>query len=72
MERERTSVGLAVHARSVVACGIDDETGELCSASRFLAGVDSCPLTIKESVDVTSTDHAGAGEGPGRVEHPGR
>lgn len=29
MERERTSVGLDVHARSVVACGIDDETGEM-------------------------------------------
>ena len=29
MNRERTSVGLDVHARSVVACGIDDETGEL-------------------------------------------
>ena len=29
MERERTSVGLDVHARSVVACGIDDDTGEV-------------------------------------------
>lgn len=29
VERERTSVGLDVHARSVVACGIDDDTGEL-------------------------------------------
>ncbi len=29
MERERTSVGLDVHARSVVACGIDDVTGEM-------------------------------------------
>ncbi len=29
MERERTSVGLDVHARSVVACGIDDDTGEM-------------------------------------------
>ena len=29
MERERTSVGLDVHARSVVACGIDGDTGEL-------------------------------------------
>ena len=29
MKRERTSVGLDVHARSVVACGIDDDTGEL-------------------------------------------
>ena len=29
MERERTSVGLDVHARSVVACAIDDDTGEL-------------------------------------------
>ena len=26
---ERTSVGLDVHARSVVACGIDGETGEV-------------------------------------------
>jgi transposase len=26
---ERTSVGLDVHARSVVACGIDDDTGEM-------------------------------------------
>ena len=26
---ERTSVGLDVHARSVVACAIDGETGEL-------------------------------------------
>jgi transposase len=25
----RTSVGLDVHARSVVACGLDGETGEL-------------------------------------------
>ena len=32
MERERTSVGLDVHARSVVACGIDGETGELIRA----------------------------------------
>jgi transposase len=29
VKRERTSVGLDVHARSVVACGIDDRTGEL-------------------------------------------
>ncbi len=29
MERERTSVGLDVHARSVVAYGIDDDTGEM-------------------------------------------
>lgn len=29
MDRERTSVGLDVHARSVVACGIDDDTGEM-------------------------------------------
>jgi transposase len=27
VERERTSVGLDVHARSVAACGIDDRTG---------------------------------------------
>ncbi len=26
---ERTSVGLDVHARSVVACGLDGETGQL-------------------------------------------
>jgi hypothetical protein len=26
---ERTSVGLDVHARSVAACGIDDDTGEM-------------------------------------------
>jgi len=26
---QRTSVGLDVHARSVVACGLDGETGEL-------------------------------------------
>ena len=29
MFAERTSVGLDVHARSVVACGIDDDTGEV-------------------------------------------
>jgi len=29
VERERTSVGLDVHARSVVACEIDDDTGEM-------------------------------------------
>jgi len=29
VKRERTSVGLDVHARSVVACGIDDSTGEV-------------------------------------------
>jgi transposase len=29
VNRERTSVGLDVHARSVVACGIDDDTGEM-------------------------------------------
>ncbi len=29
MERKRTSVGLDVHARSVVACGIDDNNGEV-------------------------------------------
>ena len=32
MERERTSVGLDVHARSVVACAIDGDTGELTRA----------------------------------------
>ena len=26
---QRTSVGLDVHARSVVACGLDRQTGEL-------------------------------------------
>ncbi|MFE7423343.1 IS110 family transposase, partial [Rhodococcus sp. NPDC057529] len=26
---QRTSVGLDVHARSVVACGLDGETGEM-------------------------------------------
>ena len=29
MDRKRTSVGLDVHARSVVACALDGETGEL-------------------------------------------
>lgn len=29
MNRQRTSVGLDVHARSVVACGLDRETGEV-------------------------------------------
>lgn len=29
---ERTFVGLDVHARSVVACGLDDATGELSKA----------------------------------------
>ena len=29
MIRNRTSVGLDVHARTVVACAIDDETGEI-------------------------------------------
>ncbi len=29
MEFQRTSVGLDVHARSVVACGLDRETGEV-------------------------------------------
>jgi transposase len=29
VERNRTSVGLDVHARSVVACGLDGDTGEL-------------------------------------------
>lgn len=29
MFTERTSVGLDVHARSVVGCAIDDETGEI-------------------------------------------
>jgi transposase len=32
VERERTSVGLDVHARSVVACAIDGDTGELTRA----------------------------------------
>jgi len=29
VESNRTSVGLDVHARSVVACGLDGETGEV-------------------------------------------
>ena len=29
MKKQRTSVGLDVHARSVVACGLDGETGEV-------------------------------------------
>ena len=29
MKRHRTSVGLDVHARSVVGCGLDRETGEV-------------------------------------------
>ena len=29
MKYQRTSVGLDVHARSVVACGLDGETGEV-------------------------------------------
>ncbi len=29
VNRQRTSVGLDVHARSVVACGLDRETGEV-------------------------------------------
>lgn len=32
MELERTFVGLDVHARSVVACALDDVTGELSKA----------------------------------------
>ena len=32
MEIERTFVGLDVHARSVVACGLDEVTGELSRA----------------------------------------
>ncbi|MGB2919126.1 MAG: IS110 family transposase, partial [Mycobacterium sp.] len=29
MKIQRTSVGLDVHARSVVGCGLDGETGEV-------------------------------------------
>jgi len=29
VSRSRTSVGLDVHARSVVGCAIDEETGEI-------------------------------------------
>jgi hypothetical protein len=29
VKRHRTSVGLDVHARSVVGCGLDRETGEI-------------------------------------------
>ena len=29
MSYQRTSVGLDVHARSVVACGLDGDTGEV-------------------------------------------
>ena len=29
MKLQRTSVGLDVHARSVVACGLDGDTGEV-------------------------------------------
>ena len=29
MKVQRTSVGLDVHARSVVACGLDGDTGEV-------------------------------------------
>ncbi|MGV7796058.1 IS110 family transposase, partial [Mycobacterium kansasii] len=29
MKNQRTSVGLDVHVRSVVGCGLDGETGEL-------------------------------------------
>ena len=32
MDKERTSVGLDVHARSVAACAIDDNTGEIVRA----------------------------------------
>ena len=43
MERERTSVGLDVHARSVAACGVDDRTGgmfraRLCPRPEALLG----------------------------------
>jgi hypothetical protein len=29
VNRQRTSIGLDVHARSVVACGLDGDTGEV-------------------------------------------
>ena len=29
MKRQRTSIGLDVHARSIVACGLDGDTGEV-------------------------------------------
>jgi len=43
VERERTSVGLDVHARSVAACGVDDRTGgmfraRLCPRPEALLG----------------------------------
>jgi hypothetical protein len=37
---QRTSVGLDVHARSVVACGLDRDTGEV--VERRL-----CPITVR-------------------------
>lgn len=56
--RERTSVGLDVHARSVVGCAIDGETGELHRArlspdfgeiDRWLAGLDGPVAVVYEA-----------------------
>ena len=43
MKVQRTSIGLDVHARSVVACGLDGDTGEvfkrrLCPDHREVVG----------------------------------
>ena len=65
MGHERTFVGLDVHARSVVACGIDGDTGEVVRARltpdheeiwSWLAGLEGPRWTSGQQVYVAVDD----------------
>jgi hypothetical protein len=61
---ERTSVGLDVHARSVVAAAIDGQTGEVFKArltpshEEVLEGSASCPVRARSSTSPGRPDSA--------------
>ena len=62
--RQRTSVGLDVHARSVFGCGFDSETGELCERrltpdpGEVAAWIASLPGPVKVVYEAGPTGYA--------------
>ncbi len=65
VRNQRTSIGLDVHARSVVACGLDGETGELFERrltpdqQEILGWIRALPGPVAASYKPRSTDEVG-------------
>jgi hypothetical protein len=77
VERKRTSVGLDVHARSVMGCGLDGATGELFERrltpdhGELLGWLRVLPAPVAVTYEAARPDSVWPGSWPGRASTAG-